>query len=166
MEVEKGARDGQEGGRGAVLNAFCLLFRQIKDSQPPQLPNFDGPEGWDSLVSSLREDKGMSQNVGETGAPGKYGVRLKKQIVSFEEGNPAQEPLFINYADVAHAGGSAYIDVGVIPLDEILARSPEATFMVLTRLVMSLETLTGLRDQISLLLQNKPDDEAVDASAT
>jgi hypothetical protein len=108
----------------------------------------------------------MSENVGQTAAPGKPGVRLKKQIVPFEEGNPAQEPLFINYADVAHAGGSAYIDVGVVPLDEILGRSPEPTFMVLTRLVMSLETLTGLRDQISLLLENKPDNEVVDVSAT
>jgi hypothetical protein len=108
----------------------------------------------------------MSENAGQTAAPGKHGVRLKKQIVPFEEGNPAQEPLFINYADVAHAGGSAYIDVGVIPLDEILGRSPDATFMVLTRLVMSLETLTGLRDQISLLLGSKPDDEAVDVSDT
>jgi len=108
----------------------------------------------------------MSANVGETGAPGKFGVRVKKQIVAFEEGNPAQEPLFINYADVAQAGGSAYIDVGVIPLEEILGSSPEATFMVLTRLVMSLETLTGLRDLISLLLRNDPEHEPGDVNAT
>jgi hypothetical protein len=99
----------------------------------------------------------MSDNTDETAGTGKREVRLKKQIVPFEESSPVQEPLFINYVQVAQAGGSAYIDVGVIPLDDILQPSSEATFLVLTRLVMSMETLTGLQDQIACLIK-KPDD--------
>jgi hypothetical protein len=107
----------------------------------------------------------MSEKTVETAKTERREVHLKKRIVSFEEATPEQEPLFINYAQVAQAGGSVYIDVGVIPLDEILQSSPEATFLVLTRLVMSLETLTGLRDQISSILQAKPDDKGGETSA-
>jgi hypothetical protein len=101
----------------------------------------------------LRDDEGMSKETGETAAAEKWNVPLKKLIVPFDEGDPAQEPLFINYTQVAQAGGSVYIDVGVVPLDDILQRSSEATFSVLTRLVMSPETLAGLNDQIASLLQ-------------
>jgi hypothetical protein len=76
---------------------------------------------------------------------------VKKRIVPFAEETPSQEPLFINYAQVAHAGGSAYIDVGVIDLDEILSTSSDVTFSVLTRLVMSPETLKGLGQQITTI---------------
>jgi hypothetical protein len=106
----------------------------------------------------------MAETVHEAPVNENREVRLKKVIVPFEESSPAQEPLFVNYAQVAQAGGSAYIDVGVIPLDELVQDSPEVTFLVLTRLVMSLETLTGLRDQISLLLENKPDGQKVKSS--
>lgn len=101
----------------------------------------------------------MSESTGATAATQKREVRLKKQIVPFEESSPAQEPLFINYAQVAQAGGSVYIDVGVVPLDEILQSSSEATFMVLSRLVMSLETLNGLKDQISAILPKSENGE-------
>jgi hypothetical protein len=95
-------------------------------------------------------------------------VKLVKRIVPFEDSSPAEEPLFINYAQVAHAGGCAYIDVGVIPLDDILAKGAEATFLVLNRLVMSKETLAGLRDQITALLSNEDKDTpiALDTPAT
>ena len=39
-------------------------------------------------------------------------VKLVKRIVPCEDSSPAEEPLFINYAQLAHAGGCAYIDVG------------------------------------------------------
>ena len=85
-------------------------------------------------------------------------MKLRKQIVSFEDSGPAEEPLFINYAQVARAGGSAYIDVGVVPLDELLdASSNEATFLVLNRLVMSIETMAALADQINKLLSGAGD---------
>jgi hypothetical protein len=76
---------------------------------------------------------------------------VKKRIIPFADETPSQEPLFINYAQVAHAGGSAYIDVGVIDLDELLSSSSDVTFSVLTRLVMSPETLKGLGQQISTI---------------
>jgi hypothetical protein len=44
---------------------------------------------------------------------------IRKRIVSFEESDPATEPLFINYAHVAFVAGSAYVDVGVITLETI-----------------------------------------------
>jgi hypothetical protein len=42
-------------------------------------------------------------------------IKVNKKIVPFEEGSPDEEPLFVNCLQVAHAGGVAYIDVGVIP---------------------------------------------------
>ena len=96
----------------------------------------------------------MSEEAGQGQVPRKK-IRITKQIVPFEQSSPVDEPLFINYAQVAHAGGSAYIDVGVIPLDDIVSQeSEEATFLVLNRLVMSRETLAGLPDQISSLLSS------------
>lgn len=82
-------------------------------------------------------------------------VISRKQIVPFEEGNPAEEPLFVNYAQAAYAGGSAYIDVGVVALDDILSASKDSTFFVLTRLVMSKETLIALSEQINALLSHE-----------
>lgn len=82
-------------------------------------------------------------------------TRVVKKIVPFEEGSPDEEPLFVNCLQVAHAGGVAYIDVGVIPLDEILLQQQTSTFLVLTRLVMSTETLVGLRDQINQVLERQ-----------
>jgi hypothetical protein len=99
----------------------------------------------------LKRRKFMSEQEGPEARPWSK-VKLHKQVVPFEEGNPAQEPLFINYAQVVKAGGSAYIDVGIISLDEILSASDEATFLVLTRLVMSDETLRAIGQQITELL--------------
>jgi len=107
----------------------------------------------------------MTNTTDEATPAKEWDVPRKKRIVPFDEGDPAQEPLFINYAQVAEAGGSVYIDVGVVPLDDILQQSPEATFSVLTRLVMSPETLTALNDQIALLLQ-KAKHQQEKASAT
>jgi hypothetical protein len=101
---------------------------------------------------------------GESETPSRPKMTLHKRIVSFEESTPAEEPLFINYVQVAHAGGCSYIDVGVIPLDEILSQSDEATFLVLSRLVMSRETMVGLRDQITRLLEGA--DRHVDLTQT
>src|SRR5437016_5614605 len=91
----------------------------------------------------------------ETGPGQVQAVVSRKQIVPFEQGDPAQEPLFINYAQVAYAGGSAYIDVGMIALDDILSSSKDATFMVLTRLVMSKETFAAIGQEITELLSHE-----------
>jgi hypothetical protein len=83
-------------------------------------------------------------------------IKVNKKIVPFEDGSPDEEPLFVNCLQVVHAGGVAYIDVGVIPLDEILSQpQTSATFLVLTRLVMSMDTLVGLRDQINQVLDRQ-----------
>jgi len=81
----------------------------------------------------------MSEKEAGAGSPGiSAEVRVNKRIVPFEEGSPDQEPLFVNCAQVAFAGGVAYIDVGVIPLDEIVLQPQTVTtFLVLTRLVIA-----------------------------
>ena len=81
-------------------------------------------------------------------------VGLKKRIVPYEESTPDTEPLFVNYIHGAFIGGSAYLDVGVIPLESFESQTGEtiADFAVLTRLVMSKETLLFMRDQIQDLL--------------
>ena len=80
-------------------------------------------------------------------------VALQKKIVPFDHSEPDTEPLFINYVQASYAAGSAYLDVGVIPLDEIIEPKEVYTFHVLTRLVMSKETLIAVKDQILELLE-------------
>lgn len=104
----------------------------------------------------------MSDEVGRGNATNHPKIKLTKRIVPYEESTPAEEPLFINYAQVSHAGGSAYIDVGVIALDDIMSVSDEATFLVLNRLVMSKETLSALGQQIAALLSHANEDRQVD----
>ena len=81
-------------------------------------------------------------------------ITLSKKIVPFEESSPDSEPMFINYVQPSHAGGVAYLDVGIIPLDQILEHSIDATFLVLSRLVMSRETMIAMRDQITQLFES------------
>jgi len=92
--------------------------------------------------------------------PGQKKARIrgfKKRIIPYEQSDPATEPLFINYVHGAFVGRSAYLDVGLIPIDEF-ERAPDAPepitvdFAVLTRLVMSKGTLILIRDQINDLL--------------
>ena len=81
---------------------------------------------------------------------------LRKKIIPFEESGPQTEPLFINYVHGAFVGGSGYLDVGVIPLEEFISPDDHdaglAEFAVLTRLVMSKETMILMRDQINEVL--------------
>ncbi len=79
-------------------------------------------------------------------------VTYKKTIVPFEQEGPVEEPLFINMCQVAFHDDVVYIDVGIIPLDEVLTGTTELTFDVLNRLVMGVPTLRNLRDQITGLL--------------
>jgi hypothetical protein len=81
-------------------------------------------------------------------------VKFKKIAVPFEQEGPVEQPLFTNMCQVAFHEGVVYIDVGIVPLDEVLngAEAAELTFDVLSRLVMSVPTLKNLRDQIVSLL--------------
>lgn len=83
--------------------------------------------------------------------------RVKKRMIPLEFSDPVTEPLFINYVHGAYVGGSAYLDIGVITLESFdpdFAEN-EADFAVLTRLVMSRQTLVLMRDQINDLLLNE-----------
>jgi hypothetical protein len=64
------------------------------------------------------------------------------------------QPLFVNFCQVAYHDTIAYIDLGVIPVDEFVGiTSPdEVTFAVQNRIVMGVPTLKLLRDQILTLL--------------
>ncbi|MGA2879643.1 MAG: hypothetical protein ABSG13_11895 [Bryobacteraceae bacterium] len=96
----------------------------------------------------------MSSKTTEAGKLGP--ITYKKAIVPFDQEGPVEEPLFINMCEVAFHDDVVYIDVGIIPLDEVLNRTggTELTFDVLNRLVMGVPTLKNLRDQISVLLDS------------
>ncbi|HEV2379754.1 MAG TPA: hypothetical protein VG206_08135 [Terriglobia bacterium] len=82
-------------------------------------------------------------------------INLDKKIVPFEQEGPEEEPLFANHFQVAYHGDVAYIDVGVIPLDDIMGpRGSTVRFVVLNRLVMGLSALRSLRDQITSVIAN------------
>ena len=86
---------------------------------------------------------------------GELQVNLRKIVVPFEQEGPAEEPLFVNMFQVAFHDEIVYIDVGVIPLDDVLNRDnkPELSFLLLSRLVMSVPTLKNLQTQIASLLE-------------
>jgi hypothetical protein len=89
-------------------------------------------------------------------------IMFKKTVVPFEQEGPVEQPLFTNMCQVAFHDGVVYVDVGIVPLDEVLNRTEatELTFDVLSRLVMSVPTLKNLRDQIVSLLDRVERDEA------
>lgn len=80
-------------------------------------------------------------------------VNFTKIIVPFEQEGPAEEPLFVNMCQVAFHDDIVYIDVGVVPIDEVLTKGkPDLSFLLLNRLVMGVPTLKNLQAQISSLL--------------
>jgi hypothetical protein len=100
----------------------------------------------------------------ETAAPleERAQVIFKKTVVPFEQEGPVEQPLFTNMCQVAFHDGVVYIDVGIVPLDEVLNKTEatELTFDVLSRLVMSVPTIKNLRDQIVSLLDRLEPHEA------
>ena len=93
-------------------------------------------------------------------------ITVRKEFVPFEQSSAIEEPLFVNHFQVAQHGTDAYIDAGVIPLDDILSpeKSGELRFIVLERLVMSIQNLRALRDQISSLLEKTEGKHVKEAS--
>jgi hypothetical protein len=89
-------------------------------------------------------------------------VTFKKSVVPFQQEGPVEQPLFTNMCQVAFHDGVVYIDVGLVPLDEVLNRgeATELTFDVLSRLVMSVPTLKNLSGQIGSLLDRLEHHEA------
>jgi hypothetical protein len=90
----------------------------------------------------------------EEAVPGQEIRTIKKRIVPFDQDDPAIEPLFINYVHGVLAGGSAYLDVGVVTLESFSTENTEQVgdFAVIHRLVMSEATLHLIRDQVNNLL--------------
>lgn len=74
--------------------------------------------------------------------------------------NPVARPLFINNVRVARSESDWYVDVGVVPIDQILDEAAEAAdFLVLERMVMSLATIKKLAAQIEEVI-GKADQQA------
>jgi hypothetical protein len=90
------------------------------------------------------------------------GLKLKKVIIPYEEENPEVEPLFANYFHVLSSGSDVYVDVGLIPADELASAKDGSTvkFVVLSRIAMSpasLALLHGLAGDELARLQQKND---------
>ena len=97
-----------------------------------------------------------------SGKPARLDRKIKKRIIPLESSDPATEPLFINFAHGSYVGGTAYVDIGVITSESFDpdTEGDEADFAVLTRLVMSKETLVIFRDQINDLLAHTEENNA------
>lgn len=89
-------------------------------------------------------------------------IRLQKTIVPYDEAaSPENEPLYVNHFQVSHHQSDVFVDVGIIPIDDILKATvgppkeevTPARFLVLSRLVMSVSSLVGLRNQINQILE-------------
>ena len=79
-------------------------------------------------------------------------VRVRKEIVSHEVGGPESEPLFVNHFQVSFHDDDWYLDAGLLPIDDLLAKTPEVRFLVLQRFAMTAGSLRKLRAQIDEVL--------------
>jgi hypothetical protein len=132
----------------------------LKKRQAKSLPFFprDGSRlAGDANLYTWLEKRLIHMNSGEatSGTAVRIGRKIKKRIIPLESSDPVTEPLFINFAHGSFVGGTAYLDIGVITLESLDPETlgDEADFAVLTRLVMSKETLIVLRDQVNHLLE-------------
>jgi hypothetical protein len=82
-------------------------------------------------------------------------IELKKVMMNFTtDDSPEFSPVFVNNWQVSHQGDDIFLDAGIIPLDDILAKRQQVRVVVLERLVMSAFTLVQLRDQIEQILES------------
>ncbi len=93
---------------------------------------------------------------------------FKKVVIPFEQEGPVEEPLFVNMCQVAFHDDVVYIDVGIVPLDEVLNREgdSELSFLLLNRLVMGVPALKNLQAQIASLLDRLEKRETVQPPPT
>ncbi len=78
---------------------------------------------------------------------------VKKEFIAREGGTPEYRPLYVNHFQVSRHEADWFLDVGVLPIDDLLSRQPEIRFAVSQRLAMSLPTMKKLRDQITQVLE-------------
>ena len=94
-----------------------------------------------------------TRSLGRTSKTKAFTVTLEKTQAAADSNNPEARPLFVNRFQVSRHEADWFVDAGVIPIDEILARQKEVRFIVGQRLVMSLATIKQLRDQITEVLE-------------
>ncbi len=85
---------------------------------------------------------------------------LKKEFIARDGSTPEYHPLYVNHFQVSRHEADWFLDVGVLPIDDILSRQPEVRFAVSQRLAMSLPTMKKLRDQITQVLEKAADGAA------
>lgn len=90
-------------------------------------------------------------------------VRVRKELVSHEVGGPESEPLFVNHFQVSFHDDDWYLDAGLLPIDDLLAKKAEVRFLVLQRLAMTARSLRKLREQIDEVLGKADSAGASDA---
>jgi hypothetical protein len=79
--------------------------------------------------------------------------QVTKELVDHDVAGPDTSPLHVNHFQVSHGEGDWYVDVGTIPIDDMLKKGAESVrFLVTQRLVMSLPSIKKLRDQIADVL--------------
>ncbi len=85
---------------------------------------------------------------------------VKKEFIAREGGTPEYRPLYVNHFQVSRHEADWFLDVGVLPIDDLLSRQPEIRFAVSQRLAMSLPTMKKLRDQITEVLEKSAEGAA------
>ena len=85
---------------------------------------------------------------------------VKKEFIAREGGTPEYRPLYVNHFQVSRHEADWFLDVGVLPIDDLLSRQPEIRFAVSQRLAMSLPTMKKLRDQITKVLEKSAEGAA------
>jgi len=100
----------------------------------------------------MAESKGDDKGTHPAGSPS-VPVRINKQLEGDADNEIETRPTYINHVVVARTGTDVFLDIGVIPADDLLAfrEKQEVRFIVLDRLVMGLETFMTLHDAVSHL---------------
>ena len=80
-------------------------------------------------------------------------VTLEKRLVEHGTSAPDSAPMFVNHFQVVRHEGDWFIDVGVIPADDVLKQAESVHFLVSQRLAMSLHSVKKLRDLIDEVLE-------------
>ncbi len=91
---------------------------------------------------------------------------VKKEFIARDGGTSEYHPLYVNHFQVSRHEADWFLDVGVLPIDDILSRQPEIRFAVSQRLAMSLPTMKKLRDQITEVLDKAAEGAANVATQT
>jgi len=92
---------------------------------------------------------------GESKAPRAKPVQVEKQIPNVDARNPEIAPVFINEVQIIRVGTDIYLDLCIVPSDDILAAESNRKVRLLLRerVVMSVNTFATLRRKIEEVYQ-------------